>query len=113
MARLPQLRLVAKKFGLKLVSIKDLIAYRVKKESLVRRVAVTKLPTAYGEEFTAILYANDIDRQSHVALVKGDIKPGDEVQLGDTRLQLPQASGAETKPAKAAPPPPPGRNCIR
>ncbi len=81
MARVPQLIEFAKKFGLKLITIKDLIAYRVKKESLVRRVAVTKLPTSYGDEFTAILYANDIDRQSHIALVKGEIKPEDEVMV--------------------------------
>ena len=61
--------------------VKDLIAYRVRKESLVRRVAVTKLPTTHGNEFTAILYANDIDRQNHIALVKGDIKPDDEVMV--------------------------------
>jgi 3,4-dihydroxy 2-butanone 4-phosphate synthase/GTP cyclohydrolase II len=81
MARVPQLMEFAKKFNLKIITIKDLIAYRVKKESLVRRVAVTKLPTSYGNEFTAILYANDIDRQNHIALVKGEIKPDDEVMV--------------------------------
>ena len=79
MARVPQLLTFAKEHGLKIVTVKDLIAYRVKKESLVRRVAVTKLPTSHGNEFTAILYANDIDRLNHIALVKGDIKPDDEV----------------------------------
>ena len=71
----------AKTHRMKIVTVKDLIAYRVRKESLVRRVAVTKLPTMHGNEFTAILYANDIDRQSHIALVKGDIKPEDEVMV--------------------------------
>jgi 3,4-dihydroxy 2-butanone 4-phosphate synthase/GTP cyclohydrolase II len=79
MARVPQLTEFAKKHGLRIVTIKDLIAYRVQKESLVRRTAVTKLPTNYGGEFTAILYANDIDRMNHIALVKGDIKPDDAV----------------------------------
>lgn len=79
MARVPQLVEFAKKFGLKIVTVKDLIAYRVRKESLVRRVAVTRMPTSYGRDFTAILYANDIDGMNHIALVKGDIKPGDEV----------------------------------
>ena len=79
MSRVPQLMEFAKKFGLKIITVKDLIAYRVTKESLVRRVAVTKLPTSYGSDFTAILYANDIDRMNHIALVKGDIKPEDEV----------------------------------
>ena len=79
MARVPQLTEFAKKFQLKIITVKDLIAYRVRKESLVRRVAVTKLPTSHGRDFTAILYANDIDRMNHIALVKGDIKPDDEV----------------------------------
>jgi 3,4-dihydroxy 2-butanone 4-phosphate synthase/GTP cyclohydrolase II len=79
MARVPQLMEFSKKYNLKIITVKDLIAYRVKKESLVRRVAVTKLPTSYGSDFTAILYANDIDRMNHIALVKGDITPDDEV----------------------------------
>jgi 3,4-dihydroxy 2-butanone 4-phosphate synthase/GTP cyclohydrolase II len=79
MSRVPQLMEFAKKFGLRIITVKDLIAYRVKKESLVRRVAVTKLPTSYGSDFTAILYANDIDRLNHIALVKGEIQPDDEV----------------------------------
>lgn len=79
MSRVPQLMEFAKKFDLKIVTVKDLIAYRIRKESLVRRVAVTKMPTSYGSDFTAILYANDIDRMNHIALVKGDIKPEDEV----------------------------------
>ncbi len=81
MARVPQLMEFARTHKMKIVTIKDLIAYRVKKESLVRRVAVTKLPTSYGSDFTAILYANDIDRQNHIALVKGDIQPDDEVMV--------------------------------
>jgi 3,4-dihydroxy 2-butanone 4-phosphate synthase / GTP cyclohydrolase II len=81
MSRVPQLMEFAKTHRMKIVTIKDLIAYRVRKESLVRRVAVTKLPTTHGNEFTAILYANDIDRQNHIALVKGDIKPEDEVMV--------------------------------
>ena len=79
MSRVPQLIEFAKTHHLKIITVKDLIAYRVKKESLVRRVAVTKLPTAYGDDFTAILYANDIDGLNHIALVKGDIKPDDDV----------------------------------
>jgi 3,4-dihydroxy 2-butanone 4-phosphate synthase / GTP cyclohydrolase II len=81
MSRVPQLTEFAKKHHMKIITVKDLIAYRVRKESLVRRVAVTKLPTSYGNEFTAILYANDIDRQNHIALVKGDIKPDDDVMV--------------------------------
>ena len=79
MSRVPHLMEFAKKFSLKIITVKDLIAYRVRKESLVRRVAVTKMPTSHGSDFTAILYANDIDRLNHIALVKGEIKPEDEV----------------------------------
>ncbi len=79
MARVPHLMEFAKRHAMKIVTIKDLIAYRVQKESLVRRTAVTKLPTAYGGEFSVILYSNDIDRLNHMALVKGEIKPDDEV----------------------------------
>ncbi|HAK61270.1 MAG TPA: bifunctional 3,4-dihydroxy-2-butanone-4-phosphate synthase/GTP cyclohydrolase II [Nitrospiraceae bacterium] len=79
MSRVPQLMEFAREFGLKIITVKDLIAYRVKKESLVRRAAVTKLPTSHGKEFTAILYANDIDNMNHIALVKGDIRPDDDV----------------------------------
>jgi 3,4-dihydroxy 2-butanone 4-phosphate synthase/GTP cyclohydrolase II len=79
MSRVPQLMEFSKKFHLKIITVKDLIAYRIRKESLGRRVAVTKMPTSHGSDFTAILYANDIDRMNHIALVKGDIQPDDEV----------------------------------
>ncbi len=72
MARLPQLEAMAEKFGIKIVSVADLIAYRRRHEKLVHRVAETKLPTGYGE-FTAIAYKSDIDPDEHLALVLGDI----------------------------------------
>lgn len=78
MSRVPQLLEFAKQHDMKMVTIKDLIEYRMRRESFVRRAAVTKLPTEYGE-FTVIAYENDVDGFNHVALVKGDIKPGDEV----------------------------------
>lgn len=79
MARMPDLEIFAKKHGLKIVTIADLIRYRLSKESLVRRVAQAKLPTKYGGLFTAIAYENDIDPYHHIALVKGDIKPDEAV----------------------------------
>jgi len=79
MSRLPQLLEFARKHGLKIVTVKDLIAHRMRKESLVKRAAVTVLPTSYGGDFTAILYTNEIDKMNHIALVKGDIKPEDDV----------------------------------
>ncbi len=72
MARLPQLGVIADKFGLKIVSVADLIAYRLRHEKLVRRVAEAKLPTVHGE-FTAIAYKSDMDPDEHLALVMGDI----------------------------------------
>jgi 3,4-dihydroxy 2-butanone 4-phosphate synthase/GTP cyclohydrolase II len=79
MARMPDLEIFAQKHGLRIVTIADLIKYRLSKESLVRRLTTAKLPTKYGGLFTAIAYENDIDPYHHIALVKGDIKPGDTV----------------------------------
>ncbi len=79
MARMPDLQVFALKHGLKIVAIADLIKYRLSKESLVRRAAEAKLPTKYGGMFTAIAYENDVDSYHHIALVKGEIKPGDKV----------------------------------
>ncbi len=72
MARLPQLEVMAEKFGLKIASIADLIAYRLRHEKLVHRVAEAKLPTDYGE-FIAIAYRSETDPDEHLALVLGDI----------------------------------------
>ncbi len=79
MARMPQLQVFAKNHHLKIIAIADLIKYRLKNESLVRRIAEAKLPTKYGGLFTAIAYENDVDSYHHLALVKGEINPQDEV----------------------------------
>ena len=79
MARMPDLEIFAKKHGLKIVTIADLINFRLQNESLVRRIATAVLPTSYGGEFNVIVYENDVDSLKHVALVKGDIQPEDEV----------------------------------
>ncbi len=79
MARMPDLEVFARKHGLKIVTIADLIKYRLNKESLVRRVATAKLPTKYGGMFTAVAYENDVDSLHHIALVKGEIGPEDTV----------------------------------
>ena len=73
MARLPQLLDFAQKHRLKIVTMADLITYRLKKERLVRRVAETRLPTEFGE-FKLIAYENDVDHFTHVALVMGEVK---------------------------------------
>ncbi len=79
MARVPELMEVAKKHNLKIVTIKDLIKYRMRTESFVRRLATVRMPTIYGGDFTTIAYGNDIDSNVHIALVKGEIKPEDEI----------------------------------
>ncbi len=78
MARVPELSVFANEHGLKMITIKSLIEYRMRRESFVKRAAVTTLPTEYGN-FTAIAYENDVDDLNHLALVKGEIKPGDDV----------------------------------
>jgi len=78
MARMPDLRKFSKKHGLKIATIADLIAYRMKNESFVHQAAETILPTPFGE-FRAIAFVNDIDEYEHLALVKGDIDPEQEI----------------------------------
>jgi len=73
MARMPQLQEFAIKHDMKIVTIADLIAYRMRKELLVRRAAETTLPTSYGGEFKAVVYENDVDKAQHIALIKGEI----------------------------------------
>lgn len=73
MARLPDLIEFGKQHDLKLVTIKDLIEYRMKRESLVHRVSEARLPTEYGD-FNAVVYQNEIDHEVHIALVKGEIE---------------------------------------
>jgi 3,4-dihydroxy 2-butanone 4-phosphate synthase/GTP cyclohydrolase II len=79
MARVTELMEFAKKHNLKMVTIKDLIKYRMRMELFVKRLATVKMPTTYGGEFTVIAYTNDIDNNIHIALVKGEIKPEDEI----------------------------------
>ncbi len=72
MARLPELQKFAAEHDLTLVSVADLVAYRLQTERLVHQVATARLPTAFGE-FRVIGYRNDVDDREHVALVLGDV----------------------------------------
>ncbi len=74
MARLPELQEFAREHGLEIVTIADLIQYRLQHEKLVRRVADAVLPTRSAGEFRTIVYENDIDHIDHMALVKGEIR---------------------------------------
>lgn len=78
MARLPQLLEVAKKFGLKIISIASLIEYRLRKESLVRRGVTAQMPTKYGE-FRIVPFIQESDGVEHVALIKGEWEPDEPV----------------------------------
>ena len=79
MARMPQLRKFAEKHDLRIVTIADMVAYRMRKELLVTRAAETKIPTRFGGDFQAIVYDNEVDDCQHLALYKGDINPDEPV----------------------------------
>lgn len=72
MARLPHLEIFAEKHDLKIISVADLVRYRIQKESLIRKVIETDLPTDFGD-FRAIIYENIINGETHVAFVLGDV----------------------------------------
>lgn len=78
MARMPQLMKVAEKFGIKIITIKDLIAYRLKSESLVEKGDVVDMPTAYGH-FKLIPFRQKSNGQEHIALIKGEWKEDEPI----------------------------------
>ena len=80
MARLPQLEIFAERHGLKIVSVADLVRYRMQKETLVRRSLETDLATEYGM-FRTIVFENIINGETHLAFVMGDVASGDEPVL--------------------------------
>ena len=79
MARMPELKKFAKEHGIKICTIADLVAYRLKNEILVRVVAEAHLPSRYGGDWRAMAFENDVDKQDHLALVKGDVNTGEPV----------------------------------
>ena len=78
MARVPELEKIARKLDLRMITVADLIRYRVQKELLVTRVSEARLPTAYGE-FRAVGYESNVDKTFHLALVKGDVTGKEDV----------------------------------
>jgi 3,4-dihydroxy 2-butanone 4-phosphate synthase / GTP cyclohydrolase II len=78
MARMPQLEAFAAKHDLKIISVADLVRYRIRKEVLVRRAAETELPTVYGR-FRAIAFENVINDETHLAMVMGDVQSDEPV----------------------------------
>ncbi|MDD2853139.1 MAG: bifunctional 3,4-dihydroxy-2-butanone-4-phosphate synthase/GTP cyclohydrolase II [Desulfuromonadaceae bacterium] len=79
MARMPELKIFAREHNIKICTIADLVSYRLKNERLVRTVAEARLPSAFGGEWRAIGFENDIDKLEHIALVKGELKKGQPV----------------------------------
>ncbi len=80
MARMPELEVFAEKHGLKIVSVADLVRYRMEKETLVKRILETDLPTSHGS-FRPIVYENEMNGETHVALVLGDVSRATEPVL--------------------------------
>jgi 3,4-dihydroxy 2-butanone 4-phosphate synthase/GTP cyclohydrolase II len=78
MSRYPDLVKFAEKFNLKMITIKDLIAYKLKIDNLVEKIAETKLPTEFGE-FRLVAFENKYDRKEHIALIKGEINSDEPV----------------------------------
>ncbi len=74
MARVPDLVKFCAKHGLKMITVRDLIEYRLGREQLVRRISQSRLPTAHGE-FQVIAYCGLVDSEVHLALVHGDVQP--------------------------------------
>jgi len=79
MARMPTLEKFSEKHGLGICAIADLIEYRMRTESFVRRAAETVIPTIFAGEFNAFIYENDVDNLLHIAMVKGEIDPDQPV----------------------------------
>ena len=79
MSRMPDLEKFAAEHDLKIATIADLVAYRLRQDILVHRAAEARVPTEHAGEFTAIVYTNDVDEHEHLALVKGDIAKAERV----------------------------------
>ncbi len=79
MSRMPDLEKFAAEHDLKIATIADLVAYRLRKDILVHRAVEARVPTEHAGEFRAVVYTNDVDNLEHVALVKGQIDPEKKV----------------------------------
>ena len=81
MARMPDLKKFATEHDMKIATIADLVAYRLRRDTLVHRAVEARLPSHFGGEFKAIVYSNDVDKHEHLALVKGEIDPDKEIMV--------------------------------
>jgi 3,4-dihydroxy 2-butanone 4-phosphate synthase / GTP cyclohydrolase II len=80
MARLPQLKEIAKKFDFRIISIKDLIEYRIKRDSLIEEIVRVDMPTQYGH-FKLVAFQEKSSTNEHLALIKGSLKPEESVMV--------------------------------
>jgi 3,4-dihydroxy 2-butanone 4-phosphate synthase/GTP cyclohydrolase II len=79
MARMADLEKFAEKHNLKIATIADLVAYRLREDTLVQRAVEARVPTEHAGEFKAVVYSNSVDKLDHLALVKGDISKAERV----------------------------------
>ena len=79
MARMPDLKIFAEKHSIKIATIADLIKYRLQMECLITKAVETHFPTIYGGDFRMIIYDSEVDNNQHIALVKGEWEPDEEV----------------------------------
>lgn len=79
MARMKDLEGFAKEHGLMIVTIADIIEYRLRKDKLVNRAAEAVVPSRFGGEFRAVAYTNEIDHHEHLAMVKGEVNPDEPI----------------------------------
>ncbi len=79
MARMPSLMEFSEEHGIGICTVADLVEYRIRTESFVKRAAETTIPTAFGGEFKIIAYENELDNLTHIALVKGEINPEEPI----------------------------------
>jgi len=106
MARVPELTEVARTHGLKIITVADLIAYRLRTETFVRKVSEAFLPTEFGD-FRVVAFENTLDHESHIALVKGTIREEESVlvrvqsqsTMGDVFHSLRSDSGEQLRAA--------------
>jgi 3,4-dihydroxy 2-butanone 4-phosphate synthase/GTP cyclohydrolase II len=80
MARLPELEKFAAQHNLKIISVADLVRYRIRKETLVKRAVETEMPTVYGK-FRAVAFENVINGEVHLAMVMGDVATDEPVMV--------------------------------
>ncbi len=81
MSRMPDLEIFAEKHDLKIATIADLVAYRLRKDILVNKASEARLPTSHAGEFRVIAYKNEVDQEEHVAIVKGEINSEEPVMV--------------------------------